>query len=409
MGVVVYVIDDDPLVTESLGTALRLETGYDVRTFTSGTAALAAMPRQPPDVLITDFKMPALDGLQVLRATRQAYPDAVLILLTGYADKESAIRAINEVGIYQYVEKPWVLDDLLHKIHTGLERRDLALRLRAANADLERRNEELARSLGEVARAHEELRQTHERLIEAERLGAVGRVVSAIAHEIGNQLALVGYAEAIKQKVGKSDPEVAEFADVIVAAQKRLSAMVTEIKDFARHQGQAGDPLVLEPADVAACVEEALSILRYDRDVAARTLVKDVRPGPLARLHRGKFAQVVINLVRNAAQASSRGGEIAVSLGERDGRVILSVSDKGVGMPPEVLARLGEPFFTTRGDRGTGLGIGISKRIVEEHGGTLAFESTPGQGTRALVSLPALGQVAVQPPARASRGEEFGG
>ncbi len=409
MGVVVYVIDDDPLVTESLGTALRLETGYDVRTFTSGTAALAAMPRQPPDVLITDFKMPALDGLQVLRATRQAYPDAVLILLTGYADKESAIRAINEVGIYQYVEKPWVLDDLLHKIHTGLERRDLALRLRAANADLERRNEELARSLGEVARAHEELRQTHERLIEAERLGAVGRVVSAIAHEIGNQLALVGYAEAIKQKVGQSDAEVAEFAEVIVAAQKRLSAMVTEIKDFARHQGQPGEPLLLEPADVAACVDEALSILRYDRDVSARVLVRDVRPGPLARLHRGKFAQVVINLVRNAAQASGRGDEIAVSLSERDGRVILTIADKGIGMAPEVVARMGEPFFTTRGDRGTGLGVGISRRIVEEHGGTLSFESVLGQGTRAIVSLPALGALVVEPPARASRGEEFGG
>jgi signal transduction histidine kinase len=344
----------------------------------------------------------------VLRATRQAYPDAVLILLTGYADKESAIRAINEVGIYQYVEKPWVLDDLLHKIHTGLERRDLALRLRAANADLERRNEELARSLAEVARAHEELRQTHDRLIDAERLGAVGRVVSAIAHEIGNQLALVGYAEAIKQKVGGSDAEVAEFADVIVAAQKRLSAMVTEIKDFARHQGQSGDPLVLEPADVAACVDEALAILRYDRDVSARVLKRDVRPGPLARLHRGKFAQVVINLVRNAAQASQRGEEIGIGLAERDGRVVLTISDQGAGMAPDVLARLGEPFFTTRGDRCTGLGVGISRRIVEEHGGTLTFESTPGSGTRAIVSLPGLSALVGEPPARSSR-EEYGG
>jgi signal transduction histidine kinase len=234
--------------------------------------------------------------------------------------------------------------------------------------------------------------------------------VSAIAHEIGNQLALVGYAEAIKQKVGQSDPEVAEFADVIVAAQKRLSAMVTEIKDFARHQGQSGDPLVLEPADVAACVEEALSILQYDRDVSARKLVRDVRPGPLARLHRGKFAQVVINLVRNAAQATSPGEPISVALSERDGRVVLMVSDAGVGMAPDVVARLGEPFFTTRGDRGTGLGVGISRRIVEEHGGTLAFESTPGQGTRAIVSIPALGQVLAEPaPPRLARGEEFGG
>src|SRR5262245_19362312 len=103
MGIVVYVVDDDPLVTESLGTALRLETPYQVETFNSATAALASMPSRPPDVLITDFKMPGLDGLALLRAVRQGYPDAVLMLLTGYADKESAIRAINEVGIFQYV------------------------------------------------------------------------------------------------------------------------------------------------------------------------------------------------------------------------------------------------------------------------------------------------------------------
>lgn len=390
VAVVVYVIDDDPLVTESLGTALRLETSYEVETFTSGTAALAAMPRRPPDVLITDFKMPQFDGLALLRAVRQAYPDAVLMLLTGYADKESAIRAINEVGIFQYVEKPWDLQDLLLKIQAGLERRDLTLRLRAANADLERRNQELKHSLAELARAHEELRLAHERLLTTERLAAVGRVVSGIAHEIGNQLALVGYAEAIRKKVGASDPEVAEHAEIIVTAQKRLAAMVSEIKDFARGGADGGAALVLEPADVASAVEEALSILRYDKDVSTRRLERRMPARPLARLHRGKFAQVVINLVRNAAQASRPGDEVVVGLEEAGGRVRLTVTDRGAGMGPEVLARLGEPFFTTRGDRGTGLGIGICRRIVAEHGGEIAFDSAPGRGTTVTVTIPAL-------------------
>ncbi len=99
----IYVIDDDPLVTESLGQALHLETPYEVEVFHTGTAALLALAEKPPDLVVSDFKMPAMDGLQVLRAIREAAPDAVLILLTGYADKESAIRAINEVGIYQYI------------------------------------------------------------------------------------------------------------------------------------------------------------------------------------------------------------------------------------------------------------------------------------------------------------------
>jgi signal transduction histidine kinase len=385
---VVYVVDDDPLVTASLGAALRLETQYDVSLFNSATAALAEMPRRPPDVLITDFKMPGLDGLALLRAVRQAYPEAVLILLTGYADKESAILAINEANIFQYVEKPWDLHDLLLKIQAGLERRELTRQLRTANADLARRNDELARSLADLARAHEELRLAHDRLLSSERLAAVGRVVSGIAHELGNQLALVGYAEAIKQKSQAIDPEVAEFADVIVAAQKRLCAMVEEIKDFAR--GDTAPSLVTEPADVAAAVEEALSILRYDREVSSRKLVRHLEARPLALLHRGKFAQVVINLVRNAAQACERGDEIVVSLAEHAGVVSLSVEDHGSGMSPEVVTHLGEPFFSTRGERGMGLGLGICRRIVAEHRGQLVFESTLGKGTRVTVTLPSL-------------------
>ena len=103
----VYLVDDDPLVTDSLGMALKLETPYEVRVFQSGGAALAAVAENPADVVITDFKMPGMDGLELLRNMRARLPDAILMLLTGYADKDSAIQAVNEVGIFQYVEKPW--------------------------------------------------------------------------------------------------------------------------------------------------------------------------------------------------------------------------------------------------------------------------------------------------------------
>src|SRR5579862_8009553 len=120
----VYVVDDDPLVTDSLSRALELETDWRVFAFNDGAQALKAMPDAPPDVVLSDFKMPGLDGIAFLGRVRAAYPDAVLLLLTGYADKESAIRAINEIGIWQYVEKPWDLGDLLVKIRQGIERRE---------------------------------------------------------------------------------------------------------------------------------------------------------------------------------------------------------------------------------------------------------------------------------------------
>ena len=387
--VTIYVIDDDPLVTESLGTALRLETPYTVQAFTSGPAALAAVATAPPDVVISDFKMPGMDGLQLLKAVRTALPDAVLMLLTGYSDKDSAILAVNEVGIFAYVEKPWDLNDLLLKIKAGLERQELARRLHQANQDLERRNADLERSHAELSQANDALRIAQERLVQSERLAAVGRVASGIAHEIGNQLALVGYAEAIKAR-SAANPEIVELSDVIVAAQKRLAAMVGEIKDFTRGDAPVG--LALEPADVSSVVDEALAILHYDRDVGARTVLRETKKRPLARLHRGKFAQVLINLVRNAAQASPAKQAIEVTLDENErGEVVLTVADRGAGMTPEVLARLGEPFFSTRGERGTGLGIGISRRIVAEHGGTIRFDSTPGEGTRVTVTVPGLG------------------
>jgi signal transduction histidine kinase len=366
----VYVVDDDLLVTESLARALQVETDWSVQAFNHGAEALAAMPAQPPDVVLSDFKMPGMDGIAFLSRVRASYPDAVRLLLTGYADKESAIRAINEVGIWQYVEKPWDLGDLLLKIRQGLERQALVSELRAKNVALESR-------LNELERAHEEL-------VRAERLAAVGRVASGLAHEIGNQLALVGYAEAIRERT--QDPEVVEFAQVIVAAQRRLAALVEEIKDFARG---ASAVYPREPGDVAAAVEEALAILRFDSEVKLRRVSLEILRRPLALIHRGKIEQVVVNLVHNAVQASPLDGEVWVTVDEDARGPSISVRDRGPGMPPEVLSRLGEPFFTTK-ERGSGLGLGISRRVIEEHGGHLEVSSRLGEGTEVVIRLPKL-------------------
>ncbi|HEX6835555.1 MAG TPA: hybrid sensor histidine kinase/response regulator [Polyangia bacterium] len=371
MAPVVYVVDDDALVTDSLSRALAIETDWTVLPFNDGARALASMPDQAPDAVLSDFKMPGMDGLVFLGRVRAQHPDAVLMLLTGYADKESAIRAINEVGIWQYVEKPWDLGDLILKIKQGLERRALVGELREKNRTLENR-------LAELERAHDEL-------VRAERLAAVGRVASGLAHEIGNQLALVGYAEAIRDRV--VDPEVASFADVIVSAQRRLAALVDEIKDFARG---AAAGYAREPADVAAAVEEATGILRFDGDVKARRVNLELKRRPVGAIHRGKITQVVVNLVRNAAQASPPGGEVDVVVDEDEGGgAVIRVLDRGAGMPADVVARLGEPFFTTK-ERGSGLGLGISRRVVDEHGGRLEIRSTPGEGTEVIVTLPPL-------------------
>jgi signal transduction histidine kinase len=397
---IIFIVDDDPLVASNLAAELAQESGYEIRTFMSLDALDALEAR--PDAVITAHKSTGLDGLALLDQVEQQDPHVVGLVATRAADQEATARALAAVGPLRHLHKPYSMADLLPRLRLWLDRRQLQQALRDTRALLASRNHALVESTREVERAEAELRTTHtelraatERLMQAEQMAAVGRVTAAIAYELSRQLALVGYAEAIKSRVA-SDPELVELADVIVAAQKRLAAMVDEIRDFAAADSEGRGGFHREPADVAAVVDEALAIMRYDRDVCQRTIERRYRTRPLAALHHHKFSQVVINLVSNAVQATQPGDVIAVALDitadDRLGRrvAVLTVSDPGLGMPAEVLARLGEPFFTTRGDRGSGLGVGICMRIVEEHGGTLTYASQVGRGTTARVAIPLL-------------------
>ncbi len=134
---VVVVVDDDHLVTASLEAYLSQETQYEVHAFLSPAEALQRMQTVRPDVIIADFLMPEMDGLQFLASAKELYPDVTAILLTGYADKENAIKAINEVGIFQYVEKPWDNENLKLMIRNGIAQKTLRAVLREKIQELD--------------------------------------------------------------------------------------------------------------------------------------------------------------------------------------------------------------------------------------------------------------------------------
>ncbi len=153
----VLVVDDEPAVVQSIAALLELETPHKVLVETSPSRAIQLAKVNPLDLVISDFLMPELDGIKLLLEIRRLYPESTLILLTGYADKENAIRAINEVGIFHYMEKPWDNDDLLTIIRTGLDKRLQLHRLHERTRELEARvqrlqqvNDELERRLKEV-------------------------------------------------------------------------------------------------------------------------------------------------------------------------------------------------------------------------------------------------------------------
>ena len=375
----VYVVDDDPLVLRSLAGLLELETEHRVRTFTTGDAVLEAIQDEAPDVLISDLTMPGMDGLALLEKARQESPETARIVLTGYADKDSAVRAINTAGVYQFIEKPWDNDYLLVTVANAVHAVELGQKLHATIEELSARNQQLEQALAE-------LRDAQDRLVAAERLAAVGRLATGIAHEIGNQLSLLGYAELIADRFA-GEPEIKALTDPLLAARRRLSSMVSSIKEFVR--AGSATPYARDVMPLAPILDETLAILRFEPAMKFRVLER--RPwdeGAAAAINQEKVLQVALNLIHNAIQATREGGHIRIGL-EQDGDFVrFEVEDDGCGIAPEELPRIWEPFFSTKGEAGTGLGLGIVKRIVEEHGGRITVRSTPGEGATFTVELP---------------------
>ncbi len=133
----IVVVDDDKIVTSTLKTLFKLEGFSDAHYFNDPKEAVEFLKSEKPDLILSDFLMPEMNGFEFLSIAKKLYPEVSMILLTGYADKENAIRAINEIGLYKYVEKPWDNDDLIFNIRNGIERSHLLSELRQKVKELE--------------------------------------------------------------------------------------------------------------------------------------------------------------------------------------------------------------------------------------------------------------------------------
>jgi len=149
----VLIVDDEEMVLTSLSSFLNLETSYEVKTFTSANDALTFIKENRIDIVISDYLMPEMDGISFLSKVRDLQPDAPRVILTGYADKENAIKAINDVGLFQYIEKPWNNDDILIILRNGLEKKMLMARL-------DEKIDEINKAYGELQGLHKEIIKT---------------------------------------------------------------------------------------------------------------------------------------------------------------------------------------------------------------------------------------------------------
>ena len=149
----IVIVDDEDMVLTSIDSFLQLETNYKIVSFTSAKKALDYLMENNVDLVISDYLMPEMDGITFLLQVRKMRPEIPRIILTGYADKENAIKAINEVGLFQYIEKPWDNDDLLLIIRNGLEKFKLI--------------KQLQEKIGEINEAYSDLHDMHKEILKA--------------------------------------------------------------------------------------------------------------------------------------------------------------------------------------------------------------------------------------------------
>jgi signal transduction histidine kinase len=261
----------------------------------------------------------------------------------------------------------------------------LTNRLAEAGREERRRYQAAAEQL---TAANRSLQAAEAAVRRSERLAALGQLSAGLAHELRNPLGTIrASAELLKKSVGTDNPVAAELAGFVASEVDRTNSLVTRFLEFAR-------PLALrpEPCELTEVVDSAVARLERDGKSGHVAVYKnyspDVRPFPFdAEL----MERVMYNLLLNAAQASPPDGAITVKTRPTDGRVEISVIDRGSGIKPEHLESIFNPFFTTKAE-GVGLGLSIVSKIVDQHGGKMTVESEAGKGSVFRIYLP------LQPP-----------
>ncbi len=254
-------------------------------------------------------------------------------------------------------------------------------RLRLAKTELE----EWGRTLeAKVAERTEELRQIQAQLIRSEKLASLGEIVAGIAHELNNPLTGILVFASLMEKRANLPPELREDLATVVHESKRCARIVSGLLDFSR---SSCPHKTLSNAN--EILENTLALIGTQSIFHDVKICKRYDPAlPPLLADPNQLEQVLINIILNAGQAMPGGGTLGLETGRADGQVLVRISDTGCGIPPENIARIFDPFFSTKGPQGTGLGLSVSYGIVENHGGTIEVASEPGRGTTFTVRLP---------------------
>jgi signal transduction histidine kinase len=397
----VLIVEDSLVMRRLLRSSLQ-KWQYEVTEAEDGARAWELFRHEHFPLVLTDWLMPEMDGLELTRRIRACeLPSYVyIILLTAKSEKEDLVTAM-DAGADDFLAKPFDSDELRVRMREGQRIIELELKL---------------------AEQYRQLRMTQAALVQSEKLASLGQLAAGMAHEINNPVAYVTNNLAVLNRDVRSVVEVLRAyrrgADVLAQADPRLAAEVAELeaagdlawieenlphlfaasleglgrvrnivqnlREFARL-----DAAELDELDLNAALASTLEILAHDvqeKQLAVRT---DFAQLPPVVCRPGKIHQVFHNLLLNAIQASQPGGIIELRTAIDRDRALVEVQDHGSGIAPEHLPRLFEPFFTTKAvGRGAGLGLAICYGIIRDHGGAIEVDSQLGRGSTFRVRLP---------------------
>ena len=347
----ILILDDDKLVTTTLSLLFKAQTNYEIFAFNSPNLAFEFVQENEIDLIISDFLMPEMDGIEFLSKVRKLKPSITTILLTGYADKENAIKAINEVGLYKYIEKPWDNDELLINIKNGLERSKLV---------------ETVRMQKEIERLRNDF-------------------IATLTHDLRTPLlaAIQTLEFFLDGTLGEISDKQTKFLSTMLNSNQDMLGLVNALLEVYRYE--AGNfVLNKDKFDFSDLVNRSIQEVTPLLEKKNITIEANVPEAVFVYGDKQELRRVVVNFLGNSIIHTNADGKVVVSVENSDNDMIFSVKDNGSGIPKEDAAKLFNRFSqgtSKKRSTGTGLGLYLSRQIIEAHDGEIGLESEVDKGS----------------------------
>ena len=400
----ILVVDDEESIRSIFRNILEAE-GYQVATTGQASEARERLSTDRFDVMLADLMLPEESGLSLLRFAAKRDAEMSVIMVTGFPDLSTAVEALKQ-GAYDYISKPVRRQALLAAVGRAYERKQLVAekrRLELENAEyqksLERKVEERTHDLRdseqrsrelfqETNRAYEELKEAQERLIRSEKLAAIGEIAAQVAHGIRNPLSAISNSVGVLRRDLELEGDDRRLLEVVYSESQRLAGIITDFLKFAGPR-----PIQKSPQQLTEILGDLLLLLSQDQRAGGRVSIeREYEEGlPLVNADAVQIRDAVWNLLVNAVEAMPDGGSLRVRIRHvseaNPPSVEIAIRDTGKGISEEEQHKVFHPFQTSKAE-GTGLGLAMVQRIVDNHGGSIDFDTVPGRGSTFKLSLP---------------------